>query len=101
MTVAWNPDAIDDRERIHAELVLRNPAAADRQDAAIEAAGEALDGVATYAEGPLPGTRIYTCSGGKYLLIYTRDGDHVEILWVAPSRSNWLTVGHEIPDGGN
>lgn len=93
MTVVWNPDALDDRDRIHAELDLKNPGAANRQDAAIEAEGEALDGVATYAEGPLPGTRIYTCRGGKHLLIYTREGDDVEILWVAPSRSNWHDSG--------
>lgn len=93
MTVVWNPDALDDRARIHAELDLKNPAAADRQDIAIEAQGEALDGVATYAEGPLPGTRIYTCRGGKHLLVYTRAGDDVEILWVAPSRSNWHDSG--------
>lgn len=93
MTVVWNPEALDDRQRIHTELVFKNPAAADRQDVAIEAEGEALDGVATYAEGPVPGTRIYTCRGGKYLIIYTRERDDVEILWIAPSRSNWQDSG--------
>lgn len=67
--------------------------AAEKRDVQIETEGNKLDDAATYAEGPLPGTRIYTCRGGKHLLIYTREDDDVEILWVAPSRSNWHDSG--------
>lgn len=67
--------------------------AAEKRDVQIETESNKLDGAATYAEGPLPGTRIYTCRGGKHLLIYTREDDDVEILWVAPSRSNWHDSG--------
>jgi hypothetical protein len=51
--------------------------------------GNNLDGIATYAEGPIPGTRLYPCKNGKYVLIYTRTGSRVEILWIAPTRANW------------
>lgn len=97
MTVAWGQTALDDRARFLDEALERaidkeDPqiysAAVDR-DAQIEAEGDALDGAATYAEGPVPGTRLYPCKSRKYLIIYTRNGNQVEILWIAPSRSNW------------
>ncbi|MCW2003632.1 hypothetical protein FHY30_002387 [Xanthomonas arboricola] len=30
-----------------------------------------------------------TCQHGRYLLIYTRDGDDVLILVLVPARSDW------------
>lgn len=97
MTVTWNQTALDDRagfldEALERAIDVPDPQiydAAVDQDDRIEREGNALDGAATYAEGPIPGTRIYTCKGGKYLLIYKRDADAVEVLWVAPARSNW------------
>ena len=97
MTVAWGQAALDDRARFLDEALERaievpDPqiyAAAERQDDQLELEGNALDGVATYAEGPAAGTRLYPCKSGKYVIIYPRSGNHVEILWIAPSRSNW------------
>jgi plasmid stabilization system protein ParE len=92
MTVAWSQTALDDRARFLAQAEEQDPqiyAAAERQDDQLELEGNALDGVATYAEGPTAGTRLYPCKSGKYVIIYTRSGNHVEILWIAPSRSNW------------
>nr|WP_243840285.1 plasmid stabilization protein [Xanthomonas cannabis] len=63
--------------------------AACEQDDRIETEGDALDSAATYHSGPLPGTRLYTCQDGRYLLIYTRDGDDVLILALVPARSDW------------
>jgi hypothetical protein len=97
MTVTWKQSAIDDRAGFLDDALKRAIAAPDPliydaatdQDERIEREGNGLDGDATYAEGPIPGTRIYTCKGGKYMLIYTRDASNVDILWVAPARSNW------------
>lgn len=101
MSVAWSTQALADRRNYleaafdHA-LEKQDPqiySAAATRDERIEVEGNKLDGAATYAEGPLPGTRIYSCRVGKHLLIYTRESDDVEILWVAPSRSNWHDSG--------
>ncbi len=97
MTVAWGRRALDDRTRFLADAHTRaiaksDPqifAAAIAQDDQLEAEGNALNGVATYKPGPEPGTRLYVCKSRKYVLIYTRDGKDVVILWIAPSRSNW------------
>jgi hypothetical protein len=97
MTVTWKQTALDDRTRFldnaleHA-IAIANPqiyVAAARHDDQMEMEGNNLDGVATYAEGPISETRLYPCKNGKYVLVYTRTGDRVEILWVAPTRSNW------------
>ena len=101
MSVTWRESAREDRAGLLIDALDRAIAAPDpqiyvaakAQDARIEVEGNKLDGAATYAEGPLPDTRIYTCRGGKHLLIYTREDDDVEILWVAPSRSNWHDSG--------
>lgn len=63
--------------------------AAERRDERLEKEGNALDGVATYVEGPVPETLLYPSSGGNYVIIYTRNGSQVEILRIAPSRSDW------------
>ena len=97
MSVAWRITALEDRAGILAEALERaiehrDPqvyAAAMTQDARIQAEGDALDGVATYQEGPQPGTRLYPCRGVRHVLVYTRDGGHVEMLAVLVARSNW------------
>ncbi|NJC49914.1 UNVERIFIED_ORG: hypothetical protein GGR78_003208 [Xanthomonas campestris] len=97
MSVAWKQGALDARTALLASALARaieisDPQiyfAACEQDDRIEAEGDALDGAATYHSGPLPGTRLYTCQNGRYLLIYTRDGDDVLILALVPARSDW------------
>lgn len=97
MSVAWKQSALDARTALLASALARaieisDPQiyfAACEQDDRIETEGDALDGAATYHSGPLPGTRLYTCQDGRYLLIYTRDGDDVLILALVPARSDW------------
>ncbi|MBB3761712.1 plasmid stabilization protein [Xanthomonas arboricola] len=97
MSVAWKQSALDARTALLASALARaieisDPQiyfAACEQDERIENEGDALDGAATYHSGPLPGTRLYTCQDGRYLLIYTRDGDDVLILALVPARSDW------------
>ncbi|WP_231110693.1 plasmid stabilization protein [Xanthomonas arboricola] len=95
--MAWKQSALDARTALLASALARaieisDPQiyfAACEQDERIETEGDALDGAATYHSGPLPGTRLYTCQNGRYLLIYTRDGDDVLILALVPARSDW------------
>ncbi|MGY1425668.1 plasmid stabilization protein [Lysobacter sp. A289] len=97
MTVKWKETALDDRSGFLDDAMARaikqsDPhihVAAIQDDDRLEAEGNVLDGVATYQQGPLPGTRLYICRSGKYAVIYNRRGNHVEILWIAPTRSNW------------
>ncbi|UUF00095.1 plasmid stabilization protein [Xanthomonas hortorum pv. pelargonii] len=97
MSVAWKQTALDARTALLAAALARaieipDPQmyfAACEQDDRIEAEGDALDGAAIYLPGPTPGTRLHTCQDGKYLLIYTRDGDDVLILALVPARSDW------------
>ncbi|MFC0155526.1 type II toxin-antitoxin system RelE/ParE family toxin [Xanthomonas dyei] len=97
MSVAWTQSALDARTALLAAALARaieisDPQiyfAACDQDDRIETEGDTLDGAATYHAGPLPGTRLYTCKDGNYLLIYTRDGDEVLILAPVPARSDW------------
>ncbi|MBB3825377.1 MULTISPECIES: plasmid stabilization protein [Xanthomonas] len=97
MSVAWKQSVLDARTALLASALARaieisDPQiyfAACEQDDRIETEGDALDGAATYHSGPLPGTRLYTCQDGRYLLIYTRDGDDVLILALVPARSDW------------
>ncbi|PPU35779.1 MULTISPECIES: plasmid stabilization protein [unclassified Xanthomonas] len=97
MSVAWKQSALDARTALLASAVARaieisDPQiyfAACEQDDRIETEGDALDSAATYHSGPLPGTRLYTCQDGRYLLIYTCDGDDVLILALVPARSDW------------
>lgn len=97
MSVAWTPAATEDRRRLLDAAFER---AMEKEDpsiyrAALEAdtnmtqEAQALDGVATWREGPLNGTRLYVCRRAPYLLIYIRNGDDVQIIWVAPTASNW------------
>lgn len=97
MTVIWGDDALEARDDFLAKALQRAVASSDAQiylaalkrDEQIELEGDALDGPATYRVGPVPGTLLYPCRGGLYVMIYTRTGSTVEILWVAPSTSNW------------
>lgn len=97
MSVAWTPAAIEDRRRFldaafeHA-MEKEDPSiyrAALEADTNMTQEAQALDGVATWREGPLNGTRLYVCRRAPYLLIYIRNGDDVQIIWVAPTASNW------------
>ncbi|WP_407366541.1 plasmid stabilization protein [Xanthomonas campestris] len=96
MSVAWKQSALDARTALLASALARaieisDPQmyfAACEQDDRIETEGDALDGAAIYHSGPLPGTRLTTCQHGRYLLIYTRDGDDVLILVLVPARSD-------------
>jgi hypothetical protein len=97
VSVAWKQTALETRTALLAAALARaieipDPQiyfAACEQDDRIETEGDALDGAALYHAGPMPGTRLYTCKDGKYLLIYTRDGDDVLILALVPARSDW------------
>ena len=97
MTVAWNQAALDDRAGYleaawQRALALPDPqifAAAVDQDTRIEVEGENLDGGAFYRQGPLPDSYIYPTHGGRFVLLYRRIDDDVEIERVLPSRSNW------------
>ena len=101
MTVRWKQAALDAREQLLGMALQRaidaeDPAiykAACVADEQIQLQGDALDGVAIYKPGPISGTRLYICQGGKYLLIYSREGDEVQILHVAPAQSNWEGAG--------
>ncbi|MCC5069240.1 plasmid stabilization protein [Xanthomonas campestris] len=97
MSVAWKQSALDACTALLASTLARaidisDPQiylAACKQDDRIETEDDALDGAAIYHSGPLPGTRLSTCQHGRYVLIYTRDGDDVLILVLVPARSDW------------
>lgn len=97
MTVAWKQTALDDREEFLSDALLRAIAKPDPQiyaaalasDNHIEAEGDALDGLATYKPGPLPGSHVYPTKDGRHVILYQRNGNHVEIERVRPSNSNW------------
>lgn len=97
MTVAWSKTALDDRERILQKAWQRARAgpdpqifgAAEAQDGRIRVEGNPLDGDAVFRKGPIPDTYVYPTHGGLFLLLYRRDGDHVQIERIVPSRSNW------------
>ena len=65
------------------------PVSAVERDNCIEAEGNALDGVATYKQGPLPDSRLYTTQDGRHVILYRRVGNQVEIERVMPSISRW------------
>lgn len=97
MTVTWKQTALGDRADLLASartqaIARRSPeiyAAAIDQDDRIEAEGDALDGVATYQQGPLPDSHLYITRGGLFVILYRRTGKKVEIERVRPARSNW------------
>lgn len=97
MSVAWTHAAIEDRQRFLDAAFERasekeDPSiyhAALKADSSMNQESLALDGVATWREGPLEGTRLYVCRKAPYLLIYTRADDEVQIIRVAPTASNW------------
>lgn len=97
MSVTWTQAATEDRRRFldaafERAMEKEDPSiyrAALEADTNMKQEALALDGVATWREGPLEGTRLYVCRGAPYLLIYTRNGDDVDITWVAPTASNW------------
>ena len=97
MTVKWKETALDDRNGFLDDAMARAIKQSDphihvtaiEDDDRLEAEGNVLDGVVTYQQGPLPGTRLYICRSGKYAVIYSRVDNHVEILSIAPTRSNW------------
>lgn len=101
MTVEWTRSALEDRDRLlGAALALatlnEDPQlflAAEDHDRRIEAEGDALDGVAIYRQGPLPDSRLYTTTDGRFVLLYRRGDQKVEIERVWPSRSNWKPPG--------
>lgn len=97
MTVAWKQIALDDRNGFLLDAKTRaiakpDPqiyAAAMERDNRIEVEGDALDGVATYKQGPLPDSHLYTTKDGRHVILYWRDAAQVEIERVLPSSSNW------------
>lgn len=103
MTVRWTVIAIASREAFldaALERALRAPdpqifAAAVADDAAISADAADLDGPATYAPGPVPGTRIKPAVHGRYVLIYRRKGREALVLDVVPARSHWRQATEE------
>lgn len=98
MTVSWSEAALSDREILlelayHRAKLNTDPQlyrAAVEQDDRIEAEGNALDGAATYRQGPLPDSRLYSTRDGRFVILYRRDGGDVQIEAVRPARSNWL-----------
>lgn len=97
MTVGWGRTALDDREALLETAFGRAKAQSDpqlyhaavAQDERIEVEAEALDGTATWQEGPLPDSRLYITLDGLFVILYRRDGEEVDIERVLPSRSNW------------
>lgn len=97
MSVRWGARSLDDRKdqldrAWELALQARDPAlwtAAEIRDDRIQAEGDALDGAATYARGPLAGSHVYPLADGTRVLLYRRDGDEVLIERVLPSRSDW------------
>ena len=100
MTIRWTATAISSREgfldsALEHALLMPDPqifAAALADDEAIHAAAVDLDGSATYAPGPVPGTRIKPVARGRYVLIYRRNGHDALVLDVVPARSNWRSA---------
>lgn len=98
MTVAWSETALEDRaallhDALDRALAAPDPqiyAAARAQDAAIEAAGNALDGAATYQQGPLPDSHVFTLRGGRLVILYRREDDQVTVERVKQTRTAWL-----------
>ena len=97
MSVIWGAQALADRRSYldqafdHA-LEKEDPqinSAAEKRDDHIETEGNKLDDAATYVQGPLPDSHVYTVKGGRFVILYTRDGKHVHIERVLRSRSNW------------
>lgn len=97
MTVIWKPTALEDRERLLEKALLlaiarTDPhllAAAVSRDEGIEREGDGLDGLATFERGPEPDSYVYTTRDGKFVILYSRDNNLVEIERVYPTRSNW------------
>ncbi|MBT2767216.1 type II toxin-antitoxin system RelE/ParE family toxin [Stenotrophomonas sp. ISL-67] len=97
MSVLWTPAALEDRQRLldaalASALEKEDPAiyrASLKADADMEQEADALDGVATWRQGPLKGTRLYVCRRTRHLLIYTREGNDVRVIWVVPASSDW------------
>ncbi|MDP1698728.1 MAG: plasmid stabilization protein [Xanthomonadaceae bacterium] len=100
MTVRWNATAIASREAfldaaLDRALLTPDPqifAAAVTDDAAIHGAAADMSGPATYALGPVPGTRIKPAARGRYVLIYRRKGRDALVLDVVHARSNWRSA---------
>ena len=97
MSVIWGAQARADRRNYldqafaHA-LEKEDPqinSAAEKRDDHIETEGNALDGAATYRQGTLEDSRLYTTRDGQLVILYRRDGAQVEIERVLPARSNW------------
>lgn len=97
MTVRWAATALAAREAfldaaLDRAMSVPDPrifASARADDAAIHVGAEDLDGTATYAPGPLPGTRIKPVAHGRYLLIYRRLRQDALVLDVVLARSDW------------
>ena len=97
MSVLWTPSALEDRQRLLDAAFARamdyeDPAiyrASLEADANMEQEADALDGVATWGPGPVKGTRLYVCRSTRHLLVYTREGNDVRIISLAPAASDW------------
>jgi len=97
VSVLWTPSALEDRQRLLDAAFARamdyeDPAiyrASLEADANLEQEADALDGVATWRSGPLKGTRLYVCRSTRHLLVYTREGNDVRIISLAPAASDW------------
>ncbi|MFT4197462.1 MAG: hypothetical protein QM601_06050 [Pseudoxanthomonas sp.] len=93
----WNPRTDRDRRDIllHTlDYALRKQdpyilAAAYRRDARMEAEGNQLDGIIIYRHGPLPDSHLYLTRDRRFVRLYRRRGDGVEIERVMPARSSW------------
>lgn len=89
MSVEWTPEALVARTRLMEYLLPLNPLAAAKQDGELHLAGGRLDGVALFS--PLYPDNTYravACSG-RFVLVYERTDDHVKILAVLPTKTNW------------
>jgi hypothetical protein len=97
VSVLWTPSALEDRQRLLDAAFARamdyeDPAiyrASLEADANMEQEADALDGVATWRPGPVKGTRLYVCRSTRHLLVYTREGNDVRIISLAPAASDW------------
>jgi addiction module RelE/StbE family toxin len=91
MRLAWTRRADRDRKRIVAYVAERNPAAARRIVAAIDAQLEAvLDFPNLGTQGRVPGTREFVALRLPYIVVYTVKEDIVYVVNVWDGRRDLL-----------
>jgi toxin ParE1/3/4 len=90
MRVVWTASARRDLREIWTYIVRDNPAAAERVDDEIIAAGRSLTEMPRRGRpGRRTGTRELIVSGRPYIIVYTLRGETVAILRVVHMAQDW------------